>query len=101
MEAPNDTRHCVNENQWRYQDETEIVWNPHKKHPSDLQKPGMTSVFQSMKKYSFTGYRLYDRGVGVQVLVGSRIFSSPQCPDRFWGALSLLSNGYLGHFRRR
>jgi hypothetical protein len=90
----------VNENQWRSQDETEIVWNPHKKHPSDLQKPGITSVFLSIKKYSFTGYRLYNRKVGVQVLEGSRIFSSPQRPDRFWGTPSLLSNGYLGLFPR-
>jgi hypothetical protein len=35
-------------------------------------------------------------GVGVQVLVGSRIFSSPCHPDRFWGPPSLLSNGYRG-----
>jgi hypothetical protein len=28
-----------------------------------------------------TGYRLEDRGVGVQVLVGSRIFSSLRSPD--------------------
>jgi hypothetical protein len=30
-----------------------------------------------------TGYGLDDRGVGVRVQVGSRIFSSPQRPDRF------------------
>jgi hypothetical protein len=29
-----------------------------------------------------TGYRLDDRVVGVQVSVGSRIFSSPRPPDR-------------------
>jgi hypothetical protein len=29
-----------------------------------------------------TGYGLDDRGVGVRVLVGSRIFSSPRRPDR-------------------
>jgi hypothetical protein len=28
-----------------------------------------------------TGYGLDDRGVGVQVAVGSRIFSSPRRPD--------------------
>jgi hypothetical protein len=32
-----------------------------------------------------TGYRLDERGVRVQVLVGPRIFSSPCCSDRFWG----------------
>jgi hypothetical protein len=32
-----------------------------------------------------TGYRLDDRGVGVRVPVGSRIFSSPRRPDRLWG----------------
>jgi hypothetical protein len=32
-----------------------------------------------------TGYGLDDRGVGVRAPVGSRIFSSPRCPDRFLG----------------
>jgi hypothetical protein len=40
-----------------------------------------------------TGYGLDDRGVGVRVSIGSRIFSSPRRPDRFWGPSSLLSNG--------
>jgi hypothetical protein len=43
-----------------------------------------------------TGYGLDDQGVGVQVTVGSRIFSSPRRPDRLWGPSSLLSNGYRG-----
>jgi hypothetical protein len=43
-----------------------------------------------------TGYGLGDRGVGVRVPGGSRIFSSPRRPDRFWGPPSLLSNGYRG-----
>jgi hypothetical protein len=41
---------------------------------------------------------VYDRGVGVRVPVGSRIFSPSLRPDRFWGSPSLLSNGYLGLF---
>jgi hypothetical protein len=41
-----------------------------------------------------TGYGLNDRGVGVRVPVGSKIFSSPRRPDRFWGPPNLLSNGY-------
>jgi hypothetical protein len=41
-----------------------------------------------------TGYGLNDRGVGVWVPVGSRIFSSPRRPDRLWGPSTLLSNGY-------
>jgi hypothetical protein len=41
-----------------------------------------------------TGYGLNDRGVGVQVPVGSRIFSFPRCPDRLWGPPNLLSNGH-------
>jgi hypothetical protein len=43
-----------------------------------------------------TGYGLNDRGFGVQVPVGSRIFSSSRRPDRLWGPLNLLSNGYRG-----
>jgi hypothetical protein len=41
-----------------------------------------------------TGYGLDDRGIGVRVPVGSRVFSSPCRPDRLWGPPSLLSNGY-------
>jgi hypothetical protein len=41
-----------------------------------------------------TDYGLDDRGIGVRVSVGSRIFSSPQHPDRLWGPPNLLSNGY-------
>jgi hypothetical protein len=43
-----------------------------------------------------SGYGLDDRGVGVRVPVGSRIFSSPRRPDRLWGPPNLLFNGYLG-----
>jgi hypothetical protein len=41
-----------------------------------------------------TGYWLDDRGVGVRVLLGSRIFTSPRRLDRLWGSPNLLSNGY-------
>jgi hypothetical protein len=44
-----------------------------------------------------TGYGLDDRGVGVRVPVGSRIFSYPLHPDRLWGPPNLLSNGYPGN----
>jgi hypothetical protein len=43
-----------------------------------------------------TGYGLCDQGVGVRVPVGSRIFSSPQSPDR----LCSPSNEYQGLFPR-
>jgi hypothetical protein len=42
----------------------------------------------------------YERGVGVRVPVGSRIFSSPRRPDRLSGPPSLLSNGYRWLFPR-
>jgi hypothetical protein len=43
-----------------------------------------------------TGYWLDDRGGGIRVPVGLRIFSSPRRPDRLWGPPSLLSHGYRG-----
>jgi hypothetical protein len=47
-----------------------------------------------------TGYGLDDRGVGVRVPVGSKIFSSPRRPDRLWGPPTILSNGHRGPFPR-
>jgi hypothetical protein len=47
-----------------------------------------------------TGNGSDDGGAGVRVLIGSRIFSSPSCQDRFWGPHTLLSNGYRGLFPR-
>jgi hypothetical protein len=41
-----------------------------------------------------TGYGLDDRGVGVRVLVGLRIFSAPSHPDQLWGPPNSLPNGY-------
>jgi hypothetical protein len=56
-----------------------------------------TSTCCKYPKYMFK-IGLDDRGVGVWVPVGSRIFSSPRRSDRPWGPLSLLSNGYRGSF---
>jgi hypothetical protein len=41
-----------------------------------------------------TDYGLDCRGVGVRVPAGIRLFSSPQCPDRFCGPPNLLFSGY-------
>jgi hypothetical protein len=45
-----------------------------------------------------TGYRLDDRGVGVRVPVGSRIFSSPCRPDRSGAHLASYPMGTGGSF---
>jgi hypothetical protein len=58
------------------------------------------SVMKSTVFYILTGRGLDGRGVGVRLLVGARVFSSPQRPDRFWGPPSLLYNGYRRHFGR-
>jgi hypothetical protein len=47
-----------------------------------------------------TDYWLDDRGVGVRVLVGSRIFTSLCRRDRLCGPPNLLSNGYRGFLPR-
>jgi hypothetical protein len=47
-----------------------------------------------------TSYGQDDRGVGVRVPVGSRIFCSPHRPDRLWTSPNFLFNGYRGLFRR-
>jgi hypothetical protein len=41
-----------------------------------------------------------DRGVGVRVLFGSRIFSSPRRPDRHWGPPSVVFSRYWEFFPR-
>jgi hypothetical protein len=43
-----------------------------------------------------TSYGLDDRGIGIRVPVGSRIFFPPRCPGRLWGPPNLLSIGYRG-----
>jgi hypothetical protein len=45
-----------------------------------------------------TGYGLDKGEVGVRVLVGSRIFTSPCRPDRLWSPPNLLYNAYRGLF---
>jgi hypothetical protein len=45
-----------------------------------------------------TDYGMDDGGVRVRVPVGSKMFSTPQCPDGLWGPPSLLSNVYYALF---
>jgi hypothetical protein len=45
-------------------------------------------------------YGLDDRGVGVRIPIGSRIFPSPRRPDRLWGPPNLVSNGHRRLFPR-
>jgi hypothetical protein len=45
-----------------------------------------------------TDYGLDNQGIGVQVPVGARIFTSPCHPNQLFGPPSLLSNGYQGLF---
>jgi hypothetical protein len=47
-----------------------------------------------------TAYGLDDRGVGVGVPVGLRIFTFPSRPDRLRGPPKLLLHGYRGLFPR-
>jgi hypothetical protein len=47
-----------------------------------------------------TDYGLDDRGVGVRVPVGARIFTTPCRPDWFWGPPSIVTNGYRRFFIR-
>jgi hypothetical protein len=47
-----------------------------------------------------TDYGLDGRTVGVRVPVGSRIFSSPRRPDRFWGHITSYLMGIGGSFPR-
>jgi hypothetical protein len=48
-----------------------------------------------------TGYELDDRGSGVRVLVGSRIFTFPCRLDRFRGTRNFLFNEYQEIFSWR
>jgi hypothetical protein len=64
------------------------------------------SIFWNLQKSSGSavgiviGCGLDDRGFGVRVPVGSRVFASPYRQDRIWGLLNLLSNRFRGHFPR-
>jgi hypothetical protein len=47
-----------------------------------------------------TGYGLDDRGLGLRVPLGSRLFCPSRRPDWLWSPPNLLSNGYRGFFLR-
>jgi pyruvate-formate lyase len=64
----------------------------------------LTTISQYINRRSVvgiaTGYGLDDRGVGVRVMVGLKIFTSPSRPDRLWGPPNPLFNGYRELFPR-
>jgi hypothetical protein len=47
-----------------------------------------------------TGYGLDGQGVGIQVPIGTKFFSSPRHPNRFWSPPRLLCNGTVCSFLR-
>jgi hypothetical protein len=93
-----------------FRHDTACVWFPYS-YSSVMKMAPISSSEMSVNIYTklhsrdsvvsiATGYGLDDRGVGVRVPVGSRIFCSPCPPDRFWGPTSLVPNGYRGLFPR-
>jgi hypothetical protein len=87
--------------EWRYSSTVLDLSNIHRRVVSFTHLPFYPRYPVDMKSRDgvvgiATGYRLDDREVGVRVPVGSKIFSSPRRPERFWGPSSLLSNGYRG-----
>jgi hypothetical protein len=66
----------------------------------NVQKHNICASFVDRVVGIAIGYGLDDRVVVVRVLVRTRIFSSPQCPDRLWGPPSLLSNEHWWIFPR-
>jgi hypothetical protein len=89
---------------------TEVHYRVHRTSPLVPTEPDESSPHLSFHsfKINFTikgrgsavgiGYGLDDRGIGVRVPVGPRIFTPPYRPDRLWGPPSLLYNGYRALF---
>jgi hypothetical protein len=79
---------------WSFMDHT------HREYTENFCVPSIILVSWDSAVSIETSYRLDDRGVRVGVPVGSRIFTSPCCPDQLWSPPNLLSNGYWGLFPR-
>jgi hypothetical protein len=71
----------------QYVDVTSNAEMPLKYNITNLPSPTIMYTRQDSSFGIATGYEVDDRGVGVRVPVGSRIFSSS---DRFWGTRNLL-----------